>query len=126
MKVLIAEDHPGMSDYLENLFGIWEFEVALASNGKEAMKMLADDCKEIDLVVVEQFLPVIPGFRVLQLAKELRPEIPVFVLTSDWQEKNTAELKAAGFDWVFVKPKALAQDFRAAFRVTLPGLELAQ
>ncbi|MDP3784674.1 MAG: response regulator [bacterium] len=125
-KVLIAEEHPGMSDYLKTLFGVWGFDVLLAGDGKEAMEIVRHEYKDIDLIVVEQHLPVIAGFRVLQAAKAMRSEIKVFVLTADARDENVAELNEAGFDWVFVKPMAMARDFRVAFKATLPELELAQ
>ena len=79
MKILIADDDENnlLLTKLELRDEHWQ--VITASNGKEAMDLFENE--NPDVVIVDVKMPGIDGITLLTKMKEMRPEIPVAILT---------------------------------------------
>ena len=66
-KVLIVDDEPYNIEYLRQELVDYDYELLLASNGKQAIEVINSD--EPDVILLDIMMPVMDGFDVL---KELR------------------------------------------------------
>ena len=82
--ILIIDDSALNREILSSILSN-EFNVIEAQGGKEGLDVLADDSKEISLVLLDILRPDIDGFGVLQQRtdRHLLEEIPVITITED-------------------------------------------
>ena len=81
-KILIVDDHKIVRDGLRSLIEIEsDLEVvAEAANGKEAIDIISEK-NEINLVVLDLSMPVIPGIGVLEHMKNKGISLPTLILS---------------------------------------------
>ena len=74
-----------------------KYDVAVAVNGEEALKILDESYNEIALVITDLYMPVMDGYSLLKRMKGVRQysNIPIIVLTggSDEVKKDDMELR---------------------------------
>ena len=105
--ILVVEDEPGIVDFLERGLRANGFEVASALDGDQGLQRALDP--EIELVVLDMMLPVLSGEEVLGRLRQLRPALPVIVLTARGElDDRIAGLDAGAVDYV-VKPFSVAE-----------------
>lgn len=80
-KILIVDDEPDVVIYLSALFQDHGYDVAAASDGKEALKQI--ESGKPDLITLDITMPHDTGIRFLEsLQKDsINENIPVFVVT---------------------------------------------
>lgn len=104
-KILIVEDDVVHRDVLKGILK-QDYSVLVAENGKEGLEVLKEHSREIVMVLLDIFMPVMDGYEFLD-AKKADPEIatiPVIVTTA--ADENEAEIKCLEYgaaDFV-VKP----------------------
>lgn len=103
-RVLVCDDDPSVRSLLEVTLG-FDHEVLLATNGQEALDLLAQD-DGIDLLLLDVMMPVKDGLTTLG---ELRSDpalaaLPVIMLTAKAQDADAAAGRAAGADEYVTKP----------------------
>jgi DNA-binding response OmpR family regulator len=102
-KILIVEDDPFLSEMYSTKLDQENFEVELATDGKEALKKI----KEIkpDLVLLDIVLPKMDGFEVLQKIKKdaALSGIKVIALTNLGQKEEVEKGLNLGADDYIVK-----------------------
>ena len=85
-KILIADDEPNIVTALEFLLQRNGYEVHVARNGEEALK-LVEDCNP-DLVLLDVMMPVRSGYEVCTRIRE----------RADWRHIKIIMLSAKGRD----------------------------
>lgn len=81
MKILIVEDDKVMSNNLEALLKPEGYEVVVASDGIQALKMIIDT--EPALIITDILMPNLAGLELLNIYKgQLFQETPVIVISS--------------------------------------------
>lgn len=97
-KVLIIEDEKSLARALELKLQKEGYQVALASDGKAALNLIARG--SYDVALLDLVMPVMDGFAVLKAAQKL-PAAPVFIvlsnLTQPDDEARCMELGAREF-----------------------------
>jgi two-component system phosphate regulon response regulator PhoB/two-component system alkaline phosphatase synthesis response regulator PhoP len=102
-KILVAEDNK----YLANAYRVklekTGYEVALASNGEEAITILKTLTP--DLIVLDLVMPGVDGFVVLEeIAKNpALADVPIIVSSNLGQKDDIEKAKALGADDYFIK-----------------------
>lgn len=83
-NVLIVDDEETvritLSEWLSTTYGSSEYKVFLASNGIEAIKVLA--VNSIDLLITDLNMPKMDGFELLAQMKSDHPRIPIIVISA--------------------------------------------
>lgn len=77
-----------------------DYDLLYAENGKEALRVMRENCEELSLVLLDLFMPEMNGFELLEILKEDMElkGIPVIVLTSEKSaEVKSLQLGAADF-----------------------------
>jgi signal transduction histidine kinase/CheY-like chemotaxis protein len=87
---------------------IGQFDISLADNGLEAMRLLEDpDIPPFDMVLTDMWMPEMDGAALVQAVRkhpELAP-IPVYVITADIE--TTKDYSELGFSGILLKPVTL-------------------
>jgi|HubBroStandDraft_3_1064219.scaffolds.fasta_scaffold05058_3 DNA-binding NtrC family response regulator len=78
-RILIVEDRDSLRRMLERALGEEGYEVAAASRGAAALRLLGE--RPFDLVLTDLKLPDLSGLEVLAASREAQPRVPVVVLT---------------------------------------------
>ena len=79
-RILIAEDEPGISSFLENGFRSAGFAPTVVEDGSSALTLARTG--EFDLVVLDLGLPTRDGLSVLEELRQLGIRLPVVILTA--------------------------------------------
>ena len=104
LKVLIVEDDPMVMDIHKRFtLSIPGFSViGLASNGKEALKVL--DQREVDLIILDIFMPELDGIDMLHLIRRNRRNVDTIVISAAHEMEILKRVMRFGaFDFI-VKP----------------------
>jgi two-component system response regulator MprA len=108
MKILVVDDERAVRDSLRRALELQGYEVALASDGAEALAQLETNGQP-DAVLLDVLMPGIDGLEVCRRIRRSGSEIPVLMLTArDAVGDRVAGLDAGADDYV-VKPFALEE-----------------
>lgn len=95
-KILLVDDEPLLLESLEIILTMsGEYEVSgKASNGVEALKLLASTIP--DVMLVDLNMPGMGGIELIPKVKKDYPNVKIIVLTTFYDEKNIANAIAGG------------------------------
>lgn len=105
-RILIAEDDPLISSFLEKGFRANGFSTFLADDGEQALRLSLTE--EFDLLLLDLGLPEREGFHVLQDLRSRGKTVPVLVLTGR-SERDVVACLEAGADDFMRKPFRLEE-----------------
>jgi DNA-binding response OmpR family regulator len=97
-RILIAEDDPLVSAFIEKGLRANGFTTFLADDGEQAQRMGLTD--EFDLLILDMGLPGREGFHVLQELRSRGKTMPVLVLTGRPERDAVACLEAGADDYM--------------------------
>ena len=100
-RILIAEDDPLISSFLEKGLRANGFTTFLANDGETAQRLSMSD--EFDLLILDMGLPGRDGFHVLQELRSRGKKLPVLVLTGR-RERDVVMCLEGGADDFMRKP----------------------
>ncbi len=87
-NILLVDDEPNVRDYLQELLDVFGYKVELASDGQEALDIIAK--KEIDLVLLDIMLPKISGIEVLRRLRQDYSDdlLPILMISAIADERD--------------------------------------
>ncbi|MEK7548490.1 MAG: response regulator [Patescibacteria group bacterium] len=93
-RVLLVEDDPLLIDLYRERFAEEDWQLSVATDGRQALKMVDDS---VDLVLLDILLPELNGFEVLRALKHLpdTKDVPVIVLTNLGSEQSDKDKQLA-------------------------------
>lgn len=100
-KILIAEDERPLSHALELKLRHEGFNVAIATNGEECLRLL--DEQTFDVLLLDLMMPVVDGFQVLEGLRKKSKAPTVFVLSNLSQQEDEDRVLALGAKKFFIK-----------------------
>ncbi|MFC5381544.1 response regulator transcription factor [Aquipuribacter nitratireducens] len=107
MTLLVVEDEPGITAFVRQGLEAAGYPVATAADGWEGLDLARRE--DVRLVILDLGLPGLSGEQVLARIRQLRPALPVIVLTAkDTVEDRVAGLEAGADDYV-VKPFSFSE-----------------
>lgn len=102
MKILIIEDELSIRRGLIDLLGDAGHEVEAFEDG--ALGLNAGTQRSFDLVILDLMLPKMPGLEVCRRLREVRPGLPILMLTALASEKDVVHGLNTGADDYITKP----------------------
>ncbi len=113
-RILIVDDNP---KYLEDALPMYGYEVAVATDGVQALKMLAktNEKNSFDLILLDVMMPNMNGWDTLKSIRsnDNTKHIPVIMLTAiNEEQKMVSGLKIGADDYIvkpFILPNLLAR-----------------
>ena len=122
MRILIVDDHEVVRDGVKRIFDEQEPGMAVfgeASNGPEALRLVREEAW--DVVVLDLTLDDRSGLEVLKELKQIRPKIPVLILSMHSEEQYARRAFKAGAAGYTTKDSPRAELVKAVNRVIEGG-----
>jgi CheY-like chemotaxis protein len=115
-RVLVIDDDPGIRAYVEALGASRGWRTFVAAGGEEALGGLGET--RPDVITLDLMLPGIDGLETLRRLKQLRPDLPVIMVSGQERHAAADRARALGANDFLRKPFA-AEDLEAALRAAL-------
>ncbi|HSX07434.1 MAG TPA: response regulator [Candidatus Saccharimonadales bacterium] len=100
-QILIVEDERPLAHALELKLQHEGFAVTVASNGQEALDLIAS--KQFDVLLLDLIMPVLDGFQVLERLQQNPKKPAVFVLSNLSQHEDEERVLQLGARRFFIK-----------------------
>ena len=103
-RILLVEDTPSLALEIVDILQMESFDVTLATNGKDAMELLAR--WRADIVISDLFMPGMDGFQLISSIRNhptLR-ETPIIILSARTTNDTIDKVMALGSDLFIQKP----------------------
>ena len=114
-RILIVDDHEVVRAGLMRIIEQPETVFGEASNGEQAVKLAAEE--NWDLVVLDLSLDFHGGLELLKELKQVRPKLPILILSMHSEEQYARRAFQAGAAGYITKDSPPAELFRAVKRV---------
>lgn len=104
-KILVVEDNEDTREILlYRLKSMGNYEVLLASNGKEALEMATRS--RPDLIIMDLKMPVMDGWEATKAIRQTEwgKDLPVIALTAQAMERDEEKALSAGCNDYIAKP----------------------
>ena len=121
MRILLAEDDPNTSSFVQRGLEELGHSIVAADNGEDALHLGLTE--HIDLIVLDRMLPVLDGLTVLHRLRAADVSVPVLMLTALGKIEDRVGGLDAGADDYLVKPFAFSE---LAARINALGRRPAQ
>ena len=93
-RILIVDDETYLTDIVERCLGR-EYNTRVFNDGSDAYEAFADDPASFDLVLSDLNMPGITGEQLAEKVKELRPDLPIVIMTG-YSSRVLSERLASG------------------------------
>jgi two-component system response regulator RegX3 len=102
LNILVVEDEPGLQRALVDLLGGAGHQVDAVGDGESAVE--AGLRQSYDLILLDLMLPRMDGLDVCRKLREVRPALPILMLTARGAEEDKVNGLVAGADDYVTKP----------------------
>ncbi|WP_243688216.1 response regulator [Geotalea toluenoxydans] len=100
--ILVVDDSPSFQKMVCGLLLKKGYRVTCASSGEEAVRLFR--AEEFNMVLTDIMLPGMSGLNMLKLAKEMKPETDVVIISSNASSFTAIKaLRLGAYDYI-VKP----------------------
>ena len=87
-RLLCVDDDSRFRQFYKNLLGSYGYEVTVAANGRQALKLFLS--RKVDAVLTDFEMPGMTGAELAARLKRIRPELPVLLLSGSKIAQDTA------------------------------------
>lgn len=101
-NVLILDDDADFNSLLTDIFAQADYAVTSMTNPLEAIEAFSET--QYDLVVADHKMPEMTGSEFMQRCKQIRPKVPVIMVSGYLDNDTIRELISDGVGGVFLKP----------------------
>ncbi len=102
MKVLIADDEIDLTRALGAILKYSEYEVKIANNGEEALKIAENE--KFDILILDVMMPKMTGIEVVEELRKKNINTPILMLTAKAETEDKVEGLDKGADDYLTKP----------------------
>ena len=100
--VLVVDDEASIREFLEIMLKREGYSVLTADNGNQALEYLKKH--EVDALITDISMPKMSGIDLLTRAKQIKPELPVIVVTAFGSTESAVEAMKLGASDYLTKP----------------------
>src|SRR3954447_10357215 len=98
-RILVADDEPGLREFLVDSLELDDHTVVAAKDGREAARLL--DERGFDLVLTDLKMPGLDGMAILRKVRAEQPEVEVIMMTAHGTVDNAVEaMKLGAFEYL--------------------------
>jgi DNA-binding NtrC family response regulator len=115
LVVLVVDDEPVVRAYVARALALAGMDVAVAANGREALRLVAEDRVRPRVVVTDIEMPAMSGVELAARLLAIRPSIRIVMMTGDPDRAEAARRHPAIVDDVLLKPMRI-EDIVATVR----------
>ena len=120
-KILVVDDDSTSRRLMSHILNREGYDVATASDGVEALELMADDPAEI--VITDRMMPNMDGVELLKAVRQspMYGHIPVIIVTANSDARDQPEAEAAGATAFLTKPVGSTELLATVQRALLLG-----
>jgi|SRR6185437_1462407 len=118
-RILFVDDEGAVRSYVRTALTNAGFDVAVASDGEEALRLIKDCSGDIDLLVTDIRMPKMDGICLADAVEALYPQIPVLFISGYPFDLEVEQLKHPAKSCGFLKKPFLPQPLFEAVRKCL-------
>lgn len=112
-KILIVDDEVDVTDYLRYELEDYnpDWEIISINSGLKALQLIMEDT--VDLVLTDIGMPDMDGYELYSRTKEIRPNLPIIMMTGFGYDPNHAVVKSRkkGLKDIVFKPFNMVELF---------------
>ena len=98
-RILVADDEPGLREFITDSLELDDHTVVAAKDGREAARLL--DERGFDLVLTDLKMPGLDGMAILRKVRAEQPEVEVIMMTAHGTVDNAVEaMKLGAFEYL--------------------------
>ena len=116
--VLLVDDEPAILDSISTALGLMGFQVLTATDGQEAVDLLAGRRDAIDLVLMDLTMPRMDGREAFKTMRRLDPSVPVILCSGYSEHESIQDLLGRNLTGFLQKPYQL-EELRKAIQAAL-------
>jgi len=113
-RILVVDDEASIRELLVKTLSLAEYTVETAADGNSALSRLRDTVTPCDLAIVDLKMPGMDGLMLIRQMKQMRPELPVIIITGFSTEISAIEAINLGVSGYLTKPFRVPQVLAAA------------
>jgi len=113
-RVLVVDDEVSIRELLVKTLSLAEYAVDTADDGSTALSRLRDSAHTCDLAIVDLKMPGMDGLMLIRQIKQLRPDLPIIIITGYSTEVSAIEAINLGVSGYLTKPFRVPQVLAAA------------
>jgi PAS domain S-box-containing protein len=102
--VLVLDDERTMLEMLSEVLRSSGYVATPYSTGSQALAAITADPQRWDVVLTDQTMPEVSGVEILNTVRELRPDLPVVIMTGHSESLSAEPDGGVGADAVIMKP----------------------
>jgi CheY-like chemotaxis protein len=107
--ILLVEDEPDVADVASEMLAEEGYRVVIAHDGFEALKIYEQMGKQVGLVILDYFLPVIDGDAVFEELRSINPQVNVVLSSGFAEQSKIGSMLAQGLRGFIPKPYSRAK-----------------
>jgi len=112
--IMVVDDEEGIRESLSGIFEDEGYAVLMASSGEEALNILKE--QNPDLILLDIWLPGIDGIQTLEAIKNLKPDLPVVMISGHGNIELAVKATTTGAYDFLEKPLSLERVLLVANR----------
>ncbi len=116
-KILVVDDERYTCEFLRELLSEEGYSVSVIQDGADAINKIKED--SFDVVLLDILMPGVNGVEIIKILKEVRPELPIVVITAYVGHKLVQEAVGLGIEGCLYKP--IEEDEMLSLLKTLAG-----
>ncbi|MDA8140315.1 MAG: PAS domain-containing protein [Desulfobacteraceae bacterium] len=123
-RILFVDDEIYHTDMLKHMLGLLGYKVKTSNKPEEALALLSQDPKSIDLIITDMVMPGMTGDEFSQKALQIRPDLPIIMCTGYSENISEERALALGIRAFTLKPismDVLAKLIREVLDKKTPG-----
>jgi CheY-like chemotaxis protein len=120
LRILCVDDEPSLARVYSRALKRFGYEVVMAGSGSEALEVFAADPDRFDAVITDWGLPGMDGRMLSEALHQLRPELPILLVTGDLGSHEASVGLPRPWRGVLAKPFTI-KELQNAITVTLGG-----
>lgn len=102
--LLFVDDEETLTEMHRKLLSYAGYRVTAATDGREALALFKKRPEAFDLVITDMTMPEMTGDVLAERIREIRPEIPIILVTGYNEQITPAQAEAKGIRGYFEKP----------------------
>lgn len=83
------------------------FRVAIFSRPEESLEYFKEAHQDLDLVITDKNMPTLTGLQLTEKFRQIKSDIPIFILTGFSDNEEDAKLMEAGATRILMKPLSI-------------------
>jgi DNA-binding response OmpR family regulator len=114
-RILVVDDEPLVCDSVKRMLAFYGHDVQGVNSGEEALALL--DQTRFDLVIIDHFMPRMPGDELAAIIKSRTPGQPILIITAAVERLQSFTGTTRDKDFIVGKPFQMQELNEAINRV---------